>query len=303
MVSAQDKSTEEVDVDRFLVGSVDLHCHSGPSVMERGVSHIDMMRLAQQVGMRAVCFKDHYYTTAPAVKLIQGEFPQDDVELLGSIVLNNAAGGFNPYALDVALKLGARIVWMPTASAANHIRQGHRKKRLQTAVPMLPPEGLEIVDSRGNVKDEVKLAIDMIAEADAVLSAGHLHISEIWKLIEEAKARGCTRLVVAHPTYVIGANLDDIKELASLGAVIEHSICMFIDCKSRVYEPEYLKAVIDAGGVESTILSSDLGQKKNMNPIDGFRAVIRLCLNLGYTDDEITKLVGSNAAWLAGLDE
>ncbi|WIY53164.1 DUF6282 family protein [Devosia sp. YIM 151766] len=285
------------------MGAVDLHCHSGPSVMERGVSHIDMMRAAREVGMRALCFKDHYYTTAPAVKLIQAEFPQDDVALLGSIVLNNAAGGFNPYALDIALKLGARVVWMPTASAANHIRQSHRKKRLQTATPMLPPEGLDVLDSRGRIRDDVKQVLDLIARADAVLSAGHLHISEIWPLFEEAKSRGVQRLVVAHPTYVIGADLADIKELAGLGAVLEHSICMFIDCPSRQYEPSFLKAVIDAGGIDSTILSSDMGQKKNPHPIDGFRAVIRMCRELGYAEDDIRKLIGSNAARLAGLTQ
>lgn len=296
-----DKQETDETIEALLVGAVDLHCHSGPSTMPRGVSHIDMMRDAQKVGMRAVCFKDHYYATAPHVELIKGEFPDMEIVLFGGLVLNNAAGGFNPYAVDVSLKMGARVIWMPTASAANHIRQGHRKKRLQSKVPLLAEQGLEAVDTRGRVKDEVKQILDMIAAADAVLSTGHLHISEIWPLITEARARGVERLVVAHPTYVIGADLSDIKELVGLGVAIEHSICMFIDCPSRQYEPEFLRTVIDAGGVANTILSSDMGQAKNPHPVDGYRAIIRLCLDLGYSDDDIRQLVGANAARLAGL--
>jgi len=48
------------------------------------------------------------------------------------------------------------------------------------------------------------------AEKDAVLSAGHLHISEIFILFEEAVKRGVKRRLVQHPTYTIDATLEDI---------------------------------------------------------------------------------------------
>ena len=58
--------------------------------------------------------------------------------------------------------------------------------------------------------------LDQIAEADCVLSSGHLHISEIWPLFDEAKKRGVKRLLVNHPTFVVDASLGDIKELKHL---------------------------------------------------------------------------------------
>lgn len=297
-----DLSSRDPRVAELLKGSVDLHCHSGPSVMPRLLNHAEMMRQAAAVGMRAVCFKDHYYPTAPIVMLLNEEYPDSPVKLIGSVVLNNAAGGFNPYALDISLKMGARVVWMPTASAANHLRQGHRKQRLRTNMPLLPPTGLEVVDRRGRVLDEVKECLDIIAQHDAVMSAGHLHISELWPLFTEAKSRGVKRLLVNHPNYVLEASLDDIKELASMGVMLEHSINMFVETRTRKYDGAFLKQLIDAAGVDNSMLGSDLGQRNNVTPIEGFVLVIELCLGLGYSPDEVRKLVGSNAAKLAGLD-
>ncbi|MEI9851520.1 MAG: hypothetical protein WDN24_12560 [Sphingomonas sp.] len=55
------------------------------------------------------------------------------------------------------------------------------------------------------------------------------------------------------------------------------------------------------GTIERTILSSDLGQRGNARPVDGFRSVIQLCIDLGYDDGEIRRMVSLNAAELMGL--
>ena len=61
-------AVSEAKVDDLMRGAVDLHCHSGPSVMERLVDHIEAVEEAATNGMRAVLFKDHYYPTAPIVE-------------------------------------------------------------------------------------------------------------------------------------------------------------------------------------------------------------------------------------------
>ena len=43
------------------------------------------------------------------------------MQILGSVTLNDAVGGLNPFAVEAALDLGARVIWMPTISAQNHI--------------------------------------------------------------------------------------------------------------------------------------------------------------------------------------
>lgn len=39
--------------------------------------------------------------------------------MFGGITLNRQVGGINPYAVESALKLGGKVVWLPTQSARN----------------------------------------------------------------------------------------------------------------------------------------------------------------------------------------
>jgi len=288
-------------ISALLEGAIDLHCHSGPSVMPRRLNHVDAIREADEAGLRAILFKDHYYSVTPTVALLE-EIMDFRVRLLTGVPLNNTVGGINPYAVDHGFKLGARLVWMPTFSAANHIRHSHRRKYLPTKEPMMPPRALTVVDDLGELIDDVKVVLDQIAAQDAVLSAGHLHISEIWPLFTEAKARGVTRLLVNHPSFLIGASHADMTELAGMGAYLEHSSCMWAGVQGRNYTAEGLKALIDAGGVANTIIGSDLGQVGNPTPVEGLRYVIGMLIDLGFGDDDIRAMIGGNAAKLIGLD-
>lgn len=307
-IESAPKTWDPAAVDRLLKGAVDLHCHSGPSVMDRGIDHIDMLKEASAAGMKAVLIKDHFYSATPVTALLMRHYSDLGVEALSGVPLNNAVGGFNRYAVDHGIKLGARLVWMPTFSAKNHL--AHHKsdpdfdqKFPTTREKMLAPEPLTALDQAGEVRDEVKFILDLIADADLVLSSGHLHIDEIWPLFEEAKSRGVKRLLVNHPSYLLEATLDDMARLAAMGAYLEHSMCMFIpESKFHFYAPDELDAMIRAGGVDQTILGSDLGQKGNPTPVAGFRHVIGMCLDLGYSEDEVRQMVSVNASALLGLD-
>jgi hypothetical protein len=103
-------------VDRLLVGAIDLHCHSGPSVMPRYFDHIEAMQEAASVGMRAVLIKDHYYSATPITEMLNKHFAHLHVKLLSGVPLNNTTGGLNVHAVEHGIKLGAKLVWMPTFS-------------------------------------------------------------------------------------------------------------------------------------------------------------------------------------------
>src|SRR3546814_17911595 len=84
-------------------------------------------------------------------------------------------------------KLSGRIVWMPTFAAVNHIEQHRRDAHFGEKFPtpkkkLLQPTPLRALDDNGALHDELKFILDLIAEGDLVLSAGHLHISEIWQI-------------------------------------------------------------------------------------------------------------------------
>jgi hypothetical protein len=310
--AAKSRSWRDVDpgvVDRLLVGAIDLHCHSGPSVMPRYCDHYEAMQEAASVGIRALLIKDHYYSATPVTEVLNKHFRHFKVTLLSGVPLNNTTGGLNIYAVEHGIKLGAKLVWMPTFSAANHLdhhkQDAHFKEKFpQTTKRMIEPTPLSVLDARGKLLAEVGPILDLIAEHDVVLSSGHLHIREIFPLFEEAKRRGVNRLLCNHPTYVVDATLDDIRQLVGMGVYVEHSMCMFVPgSKFKFYDPPALHGMIEAGTVERTILGSDLGQVGNPRLVDGFRSVVQTCLDLGYGEGAVRKMVSTNAAQLIGLDQ
>lgn len=294
-------------VDRLLVGAIDLHCHSGPSVMPRYFDHYEAMQEAASVGIRALLVKDHYYSATPVTNILNKHFKSLKVTMLSGVPLNNTTGGLNIHAVEHGIRLGARLVWMPTFSSKNHLdhhkKDEHFKDKFpQTKRKMLEPTPLTVVDEKGRLLPEVGPILDMIADNDIVLSSGHLHISEIWPLFEEAKRRGVKRLLCNHPTYVVDATLEDIRALARMGVYCEHSVCMFIEgSKFKFYEPQELNELIVGATVGKTILGSDLGQQGNPRMVEGFRSVIATCLDLGYTEAQVRQLISTNAAELMGI--
>ncbi|KEQ53834.1 DUF6282 family protein [Sphingobium chlorophenolicum] len=312
MVSLLDENVADQAVEdrisSLLVGAVDMHCHSGPSVMPRSLDHIEALQDAADAGFRAMLIKDHYYSATPITELLNRSHGHLKVQLFSGVPLNNTTGGFNKYAVDHGIALGAKLVWMPTFASKNHVEADQKRKKgfPHTIKPLLPPDPLTPLDANGALKDEVKEILDIIAEHDVILSGGHLHISEIFPVFEEAVRRGVKRLLVNHPTFIIGASLDDIRQLVGMGAYIEHSLCMFIQMVGReqaMFPPEELDALIRAGTVDRTILASDLGQVGNDRPVDGFRGVIRNCIGLGYSDEDIRKMISTNALRLLGLED
>jgi hypothetical protein len=257
--------------------------------------------------MRALLLKDHCYPTTPVTLVLNKHFGDCGVELLSGVPLNNPVGGLNIHAVDHGIKLGAKLVWMPTFSAANHIAHAQAHEEFKDQFPKtrteVPPTPLTILDDNGELKPEVGPILDLIAAEDVVLSSGHLSVREIFPLFEEAKRRGVKRLMCHHPTFIIGATLEDVRQLAAMGVNLEHSSCMFTPgSKYMFFSPEELKQLIDAAGVDRTILGSDLGIFDNMRLVDGCRKVIEVCLRLGYSEEEVRKMTTTNAADLIGLD-
>jgi hypothetical protein len=300
--SANDARADEVAA--LLVGAVDLHCHSGPAAMPRVLDHHEAMLDCAEAGFSALLYKDHYYLGVPQAVILEKLFPDTGVRLFSGLALNNAHGGINPYAVDHAATIGAKIIWMPTLSAENHIAQlsGQAKTFPKTKRKMLDPIPLSALDANGAISDAAKACLDIIAEADIILAGGHLPASELHLLFDEAARRGVKKMLVNHPTYVVGCNDEDIRSLVAAGAYMEHSICMFVNGKAKKFDANELKRLIDLAGVDRTILSSDLGLLDNPRPVEGFRQIVRILLDLQFPAADIRQLISMNAAGLLNLD-
>jgi hypothetical protein len=289
------------EVAELLAGAVDLHCHSGPAAMPRILGHHEAFRMALDAGFKALLFKDHYYVGMPHCAVLKDIYPDADIELYSGVALNNASGGINPHAVDHAIKLGGKIVWMPTFAAKNHIEAYAAKSFPKTAKPMLPPIPLTVLDANGRLIDEARQVCDLIAEADIILAGGHLHVSELFVLFEEAVRRGVKKLLVNHPSYVIGCSDEDIRGLVSLGAYMEHSICMFVPGRVKQHETQDLVHMMEVAGADRTVLGSDLGLTQAPKPVDGYRMIVSDLLDHQVTKADIRKMVSTNAAALLNL--
>ena len=292
-------------VARILEGAVDLHVHPAPSPLPRRIDAAEAARLAAEAGFRAIVVKSHHHSTVTDVLALEAERTiPGDVRVFGGIALNGPVGGLNPKAVDLALKLGGKVVWFPTIGSPQHIRHHAAHPDLKfpkLAVQLKPEEPIEIL-ANGRVRDEVYEILESIKEADAVLASGHLAPDRITALFEAAREVGVSRLLVNHPNFVVEATHDDARRWAALGAYVEHSLCMYDDESSFYHwDVDVLAAWVEAVGPERSTLGSDLGQMGNPLPTDSFRKIVARLLDRGLREDDVRTMVARNPAELLGV--
>ena len=290
---------------RVLEGAVDLHVHPAPSPLPRRIDAAEAGELAGEAGFEAIVVKSHHHSTVMDV-LALGEPGANGAgaRVYGGIALNSAVGGLNPHAVDLALKMGGRIVWFPTIGSPQHI--AHHKahpdlKFPKLAVKLEPEEPIDVFDGNGQLKPEVHRILESIAEADAILASGHMAPASIPAVFEAAREKGVRRMLVNHPNFVIEASYDDARHWVGLGAVIEHSLCMYDDASSFYHwDLDTMLKWIEAVGAEHSTLGSDLGQESNPLPTESFRKIVTGLLGRGMPEREVRRMVADNPRQLLG---
>jgi hypothetical protein len=274
--------------DFNLAGLIDLHIHSAPDVQPRYADDIEIARQARQAGMRAILIKSHVTLTADraaiAEKVVEG------VRVFGGLVLNAPVGGLNPAAVEAALSLGAREIWMPTRSAA-HARQQEGQ-----------PGGITLLDENGELPPEVYEIIDLVKQGDAILGSGHISPRETSLLARLARRRGLRRFLITHPEAAfIRMPLEMQVALAGEGAFFERC---YVDTTPLLHSTVSVEEIyhrIREVGVSSTVLSTDFGQAGNPPPVQGLRLYLAQLQALGFTLQELRQMAGDQPAYLLGL--
>jgi Family of unknown function (DUF6282) len=298
--------TAEV-VARVLKGSVDLHVHPAPSPLPRRVDAVEAAQAAESIGMRAIVVKSHHHSTVTDVLALGRDLNGLPVKVYGGIALNSAVGGLNPYAVDLALKLGGRIVWFPTIGSPQHIAHHAAHPDLKfpkLAVHVREERPIDVLDENGELRPEVHDIIGLIKEHDAILASGHMAPDRILAVFEAAHAAGIRRLLVNHPNFVVEATHEQGRRFVELGAVIEHSLCMYDDRSSFYnWDIDVLLGWIGAVGADRSTLGSDLGQMKNPLPSEAFTNIVGQLLDAGLGEAEVEAMVRRNPARLLDLED
>jgi len=273
-----------------LSGVVDIHAHSGPDSVARSIDSLDLAKLAQKRGFRGLVLKNHYEPTAALAGLARKAAP--GLEVFGGIALNRTVGGINAAAVERMTRVEGgwgRVVWMPTFDAENQVRVSKESRPFVS------------VSRGGKLLPEVIDVMDLIAKHNLVLATGHSSPAEDLLLIQEAKKRGVTRIVVTHAILApVSMTVEQMREAAKLGAFIEFVGNVVIGVQKSMEMSAYAGAIRSVGP-ESVILSSDFGQAGNPLHPDGLEAVFAGLRKEGLTSQQIERMVKVNPAKLLGL--
>jgi len=281
-----------------LEGTIDIHVHAGPDLFPRPLDEIDVVRQAKEVGMRALVLKSHFTTNADRVYSIRKQI--EGIDVFGSVVLNHAVGGINPEAVFAALNFGAKRVEMPTVDAATHVKMFGRTYPW-SKIKLPEKEGISIFQPDGQPVPGLKEIFSLVAAHDAFLSTGHLTAPERKYLVSEAKKAGVKKILVDHADLdIVSVSVEEQKELADMGALIEHSFTPCMHLRQRL-DPRKIVEAIRAVGADRCVVSSDMGQPVNPIPVEGFRMFITTLRHLGISQDDIDAMTKINPAKLLNL--
>jgi hypothetical protein len=267
---------------------VDFHVHSEPDVRPRSCDDLALARAAKQVGARAVVIKSHHFFTADRATIAQAVVA--GVQVFGGVTLNPSVGGLNPAAVDAALKIGARIVWLPTLFATNHRRWEGRSG----GVPV-------VVD--GAVLPAAKEIFEQVATADVVLAMGHQSVREIWLLVAEAVRCGVRKIVINHPEHaVVAMSISEQRALRSEFPVwFERCYAQPIGGGAYKTNFEENLRAIEEVGVESTLLATDAGQIENPPWAECWERMLEYYAGRGVGEEIWRRITAEHPAQLLGL--
>ena len=158
----------------LMKGVIDMHVHTNPDLRLRAYDDFELMEAAIRVGARAIVIKTHQGTTMDRAylcnrhnEIVHGK--TNNFTMFGSITLNKVVGGINPKAVDVALRLGAKVVWLPTQSAKNHMQKMNQDLS----------QSVEVVKD-GKIVPELRSVLELIRDHNAVLGTAHIAPEEIF---------------------------------------------------------------------------------------------------------------------------
>lgn len=290
LIAAFTQRNSANDGAALLSGSIDIHVHSDPDNRPRSIDAIDVAKLAHSRGMRAIVLKNHYDPTAALAYIVRKEVP--GIEVFGGIDLNLTVGGMNPIAVEHMTEVSGgwgRFVWMSTFDAENQVRYSKENRPFVS------------VARNGQLLPEVKQVLSVIAKHNLVLATGHVSPDEALLLLREGRQQGVRHMIVTHAmNEPVLMNIPQMQEAARLGAFLEFVGGSLAGPEAAARMDRFADAIRKIGP-DFCVLSSDLGQKGNALPPDGFGQFLAALQSKGFTREEIERMSKRNPAQLLNL--
>ena len=247
-------------VQNIMKGSVDLHVKGSPGISEEKMDILEIARSAYESEIGSFVYRSDSHPTAATSSIMQQMYP--DLNIIGSIVLNEAVGGINPSAVEASIQHDAKVVWIPPSAA-----------------------------KEGILSENLLKTLEVIASHEMTLISELTSPSETITLFSEAKKRGVSRMVAGN---VIGSlSVQDQLEISSHDAYVEYPFLSCMPTVGKISAMEMIRA-IEAVGVEKCIVTTGFGQWFNPLPAEGLRMAIATLLHFGLNANQVSTLVKEN---------
>ena len=280
-----------------MKGVVDMHVHTNPHLRLRAYDDFQLCDAAVRVGARAIVIKTHLgNTTARAImanrynQIVHGD---NDFTMFGSVTLNRCVGGINPAAVENALKLGAKVVWLPTQSARRHLKM--MKQPTDKAVDVVRD---------GKVVPELLDVFRLIKDHDAVLGTAHVSPEDAFTVVEAARDAGVKKVVITHPEWwIVGMSVEDqIRLVKDYDVILER--CFAQNMGGGKYKsnlPDNLE-IIRTVGYKNVMTDTDGGQTENPNWEIAMEQYLQYLADHGIPEDQIRYMSHTLPCSLLGIE-
>lgn len=268
---------------RLVRGSYDLHVHTWPDHDRRSVSDLELLADAEGLGMAGVLVKNHYEPTAGRAA-IAASVHKGQARIFGSIALNWSVGGVNPYAVESAARMGAKMVWLPT-------RDAEASLRLAGLGDYRPRPALKVAGSDGKPLPALLEVLEVARDYNLPVSTGHISLEESFAACRAGLELG-VGMVLSHPEYDhTPVSVSDQREFARMGVLIEKD---WVDIALGMASVEAVADSIREIGAQHIYLATDRGQASGERPAEGMLLFISGLLRCGITAEEIRIMIQEN---------
>jgi Family of unknown function (DUF6282) len=298
-------SAKPLDADEILKGGIDLHHHGYPELSfacRTRYEDVDEVQEYKKAGLGGFVLKSHMWPTVGRAYLLRQLAPE--IDIIPSITLNTIVGGFNPISVQSAGEQGARVLFMPTWSAANDLERGgfstHISRYLPKIKELLPSKGLRVTSASGAVLPEVKECLAVAAEYHMLICTAHISPRESIALADCAKAYGISEIIFSHPdSNSVGATKEEIREMFSLGAAHEFCVNGFFPRSQRI-SPKKMIEIVNEVGADHAIITTDYFDEGEPSGAEMLRILVSTLLSMGMAPEALRKMVYDNPRRLLG---
>jgi hypothetical protein len=286
----------------ILEDAVELHAHSAPSIFPRKQDDWELVRDVEAARMSGIVIKAHEGVSYDRATLLKKKYPH--LNIFGGLVCNSFVGGLNTDAVELALNLGAKVIWMPTLSSEQHKKYflKNKKENILSAKEEtnFKNDTISIYDGP-LIKNGVKQILSLIAQNDAVLATGHLKSTEVIDLVKEAKIQGVKHILIQHADLGISPfTIEEQLHLVKEGCLIEKCYLACSDDFKDISINHMAESIYQLG-VENCVLVTDYGQKHNIPVVEALETFALKLVRSGVKKEDVRKMIVDNPKRLLSI--